>query len=196
MARAAATDSLLDRILETSTVLFAENGVDRTSMRMIAESLGVTKAALYYHVDNKEDLHHKIQERLIETVLGQLREIAISDQSPPEKVRAVVRLSLNSIADHRDAHTILLREVRGLDDPSWSGVAEMRVTYRRTVAGILREGIEQGSFEVRDVEGATLALLGMCNWSYTWLDRGGKRSVDDLAELFADVFLHGISAPT
>ena len=195
MARAAAPDSLLDRILATSTTLFAENGVDKTSMRMIAESLGVTKAALYYHVDNKDDLSHKIQERLIETVLEQLREIAESDQDPAAKVRALVRHSLNSIADHRDAHTVLLREVRHLDDPSWSGVAEMRTAYRRTVAEILSAGVEQGSFAIRDVDGATLALLGMCNWTYTWLDRSGKRSIDELADLFADVFLDGISKP-
>jgi hypothetical protein len=35
----------------------------------------------------------------------------------------------------------------------------------------------------------------MCNWAYTWLDPGGKRSIEDLADLFADIFLHGISAP-
>jgi AcrR family transcriptional regulator len=193
MARATAPDSLLDRIIETSTTLFAENGVDKTSMRMIAESLGVTKAALYYHVDNKDDLLRKIQEQLIETVLEQLREVADSDRDPAAKVRALVNLSLNSIADHRDAHTVFLREVRHLDDPSWGGVAEMRTTYRRSVEEILAAGVEQGSFQIRDVGGATLALLGMCNWTYTWLDRAGKRSVDELAAQFADVFLEGIS---
>jgi AcrR family transcriptional regulator len=193
MARATTPASLLDRILETSTTLFAENGVDKTSMRMIAESLGVTKAALYYHVDNKDDLSHKIQEQLIETVLEQLREIAESDQDPAAKIRALVRHSLNSIADHRNAHTVFLRESRHLDDPSWSGVAEMRTAYRRTVTEILREGVERGDFEISDVDGATLALLGMCNWTYTWLDRSGRRSVDELAEQFADIFLDGIS---
>lgn len=194
MARTAAPDTLLDRILATATTLFAANGVDKTSMRMIAEQLGVTKAALYYHVDNKDDLLHKIEEELIETVLAQLREIAESEQEPATKVRALVRHSLNSIADHRDAHTVFLREVRHLDDPSWSGVAEMRTTYRRTVAGILHEGVERGDFEIRDVDGATLALLGMCNWTYTWIDRDGKHSVDDLADQFADVFLQGIAS--
>jgi TetR/AcrR family transcriptional regulator, cholesterol catabolism regulator len=193
MARTTTPDSLLDRILETSTTLFAENGVDKTSMRMIAESLGVTKAALYYHVDNKDDLHHKIHERLIESVLEQLREIATSDRDSADKVRAIVHLTLSSISDHRDAHTVLLREVGRLGQPSWRGVAEKRTEFRQTVSEILRAGVGEGSFEIRDVDGATLALLGMCNWAYTWVDRTGKRSIDDLAELFADIFVHGIS---
>jgi AcrR family transcriptional regulator len=36
--------------------LFAENGYERTSLREIAERLGVTKAALYYHFKSKEDI--------------------------------------------------------------------------------------------------------------------------------------------
>jgi AcrR family transcriptional regulator len=192
MARAAATDSLFDRILETSTTLFAEHGVDKTSMRMIAESLGVTKAALYYHVDNKDDLHHKIHGRVMDSVLEALREIATSDLDPVAKVRAVIDLSLHSIAAHRDAHTVFFREVGRLDQPSWRGVAEKRREFRRTVFGILESGVEQGTFEIRDVDGATLALLGMCNWAYTWVDPTGPRSIGDTAELFGDIFLGGI----
>ena len=36
--------------------LFAEQGYERTSLREIAERLGVTKAALYYHFKSKEDI--------------------------------------------------------------------------------------------------------------------------------------------
>ena len=36
--------------------LFAEQGYEKTSLREIAERLGVTKAALYYHFKSKEDI--------------------------------------------------------------------------------------------------------------------------------------------
>jgi AcrR family transcriptional regulator len=44
------------RILETALTLFAERGYDATSMREIAEHVGITKAALYYHFDSKADI--------------------------------------------------------------------------------------------------------------------------------------------
>ena len=46
------------RIQRVSLELFAEQGYERTSLREIAERLGVTKAALYYHFKSKEDIVH------------------------------------------------------------------------------------------------------------------------------------------
>lgn len=48
--------STRDRIPVVALALFAEKGYDATSMREIAEQLGMTKAALYYHFDSKEDI--------------------------------------------------------------------------------------------------------------------------------------------
>jgi AcrR family transcriptional regulator len=45
-----------ERILEVSLELFNEQGYDKTSLREIADRLGVTKAALYYHFERKEDI--------------------------------------------------------------------------------------------------------------------------------------------
>jgi AcrR family transcriptional regulator len=44
------------RILDAALDLFTEQGYDRTSLREIAEKLGVTKAALYYYFESKEDI--------------------------------------------------------------------------------------------------------------------------------------------
>src|ERR1022692_3861800 len=44
------------RIQSVALELFAEQGYERTSLREIAERLGVTKAALYYHFKSKEDI--------------------------------------------------------------------------------------------------------------------------------------------
>jgi AcrR family transcriptional regulator len=44
------------RIQEVALELFAERGYDQTSLREIADRLGVTKAALYYHFKTKEEI--------------------------------------------------------------------------------------------------------------------------------------------
>jgi AcrR family transcriptional regulator len=45
-----------ERIQSIALELFAEQGYEKTSLREIAERLGVTKAALYYHFRSKEDI--------------------------------------------------------------------------------------------------------------------------------------------
>ena len=48
------------RVQKVALELFAEQGYERTSLREIAERLGVTKAALYYHFKSKEDIVHSL----------------------------------------------------------------------------------------------------------------------------------------
>src|SRR6202790_1331035 len=56
------------RVQKIALELFAEQGYEKTSLREIAERLGVTKAALYYHFKSKED----IVSSLVEDYFGQL----------------------------------------------------------------------------------------------------------------------------
>jgi AcrR family transcriptional regulator len=53
-----------ERILDVALELFNEQGYDRTSLREIADHLGVTKAALYYHFERKEDILLELHLRL------------------------------------------------------------------------------------------------------------------------------------
>jgi AcrR family transcriptional regulator len=53
-----------DRILDASLDLFTEHGFDGASLREIAQRVGVTKAALYYHFSSKEDILMALHQRL------------------------------------------------------------------------------------------------------------------------------------
>ncbi len=67
------------RIQDVALELFTEQGYEATSLREIAERLGVTKAALYYHFKTKED----ILTSLIETRIGAMDELIAWGQGQP-----------------------------------------------------------------------------------------------------------------
>src|ERR1700751_4599818 len=57
-SRAVQAEQTRRQILETAQRLFAEHGYDATSLQMIADELGLTKAAVYYHFHAKSDILH------------------------------------------------------------------------------------------------------------------------------------------
>jgi AcrR family transcriptional regulator len=61
-----------ERILDAALDLFLSQGYDATSLRQIAEQLDVTKAALYYHFESKEDILLALHLRLHEFGEGAL----------------------------------------------------------------------------------------------------------------------------
>ena len=60
------------RAQKVALELFAEQGYEKTSLREIAERLGVTKAALYYHFKSKEDIVHSFTDDYFEEIDGLL----------------------------------------------------------------------------------------------------------------------------
>src|SRR5882762_1448665 len=56
--RAAQAEQTRQQILETAKRLFIEGGYDATSLQMIADEMGLTKAAVYYHFRAKSDILH------------------------------------------------------------------------------------------------------------------------------------------
>lgn len=65
--------STRERILDVALELFTEKGFDGTSLREVAENLGVTKAALYYHFASKDDILMALHMRLHELGKDALR---------------------------------------------------------------------------------------------------------------------------
>src|SRR3984893_3492527 len=74
--RAVQAEQTRQQILETAQRLFAELGYDATSIQMIADELGLTKAAVYYHFPAKSDIRHAILMPKVEQLATLLDEAA------------------------------------------------------------------------------------------------------------------------
>src|SRR6202453_5429859 len=75
-ARAAQAEQTRRQILETAQRLFTDLGYDATSLQMIADELGLTKAAVYYHFHAKSDILHAAMEPGIQRLKALLDEAA------------------------------------------------------------------------------------------------------------------------
>jgi AcrR family transcriptional regulator len=76
------------RVQKVALELFAEQGYEKTSLREIAERLGVTKAALYYHFKSKEDIVHSFTDDYFAELDALLH--WAKDQPPGDQTRLAV----------------------------------------------------------------------------------------------------------
>ena len=74
--RAVQAEQTRQQILDTAQRLFAELGYDATSLQMIADEMGLTKAAVYYHFPAKVDIRHAILMPKVEQLATLLDEAA------------------------------------------------------------------------------------------------------------------------
>ena len=96
-------DGTRARILWIALDLFTTQGYDKTSMRQIAERLGFSKAAIYYHFASKEDILMALDSRLYD-----LGHDALSTVEPSEALPEVWMALLDRLIDQILEHHALL----------------------------------------------------------------------------------------
>lgn len=89
----ASTQEGRDRVLRHAHALFIERGFDSVSMQQIADSAGLTKAALYYHFRDKEDLFGHVVRRELERVRLVLGTVVREDGTLCQHLERIARAS-------------------------------------------------------------------------------------------------------
>lgn len=92
-------DRTRQRILWIALDLFSSQGYDKTSMREIAERMGFSKAALYYHFAGKEDILVALDSRLYDLGRDALSAVDVSETSPEVWLALLDRL-IDQILEH------------------------------------------------------------------------------------------------
>ncbi|MBF6087665.1 TetR/AcrR family transcriptional regulator [Nocardia cyriacigeorgica] len=124
-------------IRDAAVELFTHKGFEQTSLREVADAVGITKASLYYHYASKLDLLLAIIDPVIDHMRSVVEDI---DAVPynPEGIRAVLRTYVRGMVRHRDAGAMCMRDtvaiVNAMAD-RYPDVAESTRQLRRWLAG-------------------------------------------------------------
>jgi AcrR family transcriptional regulator len=107
------------RILDAALALFSEHGFDGTTLQQIADRLGFTKAALYYHFRSKDDLLDALHAPAvadIEALLDAYEETPIT----PARRRSFVQDYLDYLLRHRRLMAYIVRDLASLARPTFA----------------------------------------------------------------------------
>jgi AcrR family transcriptional regulator len=183
-----------EAIIHAATQLFNQNGYHATSMHDVARELGIKKPSLYHHFASKEAILLAILESGMDRLICEIEVISSSEQNCAAKLRAAIRSHAAAIASNPPAAAVFLREDRGLGPEYLTLYVTKRDQFEGFVRGIIQEGVNRGEFQTTDVSIAAEALLGMVNWMTRWYRAEGRLSAEQIADLFADLFLRGLSS--
>ena len=175
-----------EEILAAAASLFREKGYHATSVRDIAESVGLLKGSLYHYIRSKEELLARLFEGALLETVRELEEIATRDATATVRLRAMVRAYALSVTANLDSVGIYLREWRSLPSPELARVRARRRAMRSLFESVLAEGARKREFVAGDAKIATLAILGMVNWLYEWYRPRGRLRPEALADELAD----------
>lgn len=191
-------DEKLAQILKEATVVFAEKGYHRASIRDIASATGVSLSGLYYYFNSKEELLYLIQVHCFETLLERAREQLDPEMPPEARLRLLVRNHLRFFLSNMREMKVLSHEADILSGRYLREVGAMKRDYVDLLAGILEE--LRPDPNGADVRIAALSLFGMLNWIYTWYrpdrDPGAEELTDQMLHIFLNGFRSGEVART
>jgi AcrR family transcriptional regulator len=149
------------RIMLAAADAFAERGFHATTTRDISSRAGLSPAGVYVHFASKEVLLFELSRRGHERARDLLVAAADAAASPTEALRAIIGGFSRWHAEHYELGRIVQFEFRHLRPEHRDAVLGLRKEIDQVVAGVLRDGVETGEFEVTDVAATALALLSM-----------------------------------
>jgi AcrR family transcriptional regulator len=190
---AKATTTREEEILAAAARIFREKGYHATSVRDIAESVGLLKGSLYHYIRSKEELLARLFEGALQETVGELEAIAARDASATERLREMVRAYALSVTANLDSVGIYLREWRSLPPPELARVRARRRAMRSLFESVVAEGARKREFAAGDAKVAALAILGMVNWIYEWYRPRGRLRPEALAEELAERAVRSVS---
>ena len=183
-----------EEVYAAAARLFATRGYHATRMQDIADELGMLKGSLYYYFDSKEDLIVKITSGRIEELLKAVQAIVDTGYSPTQKLTLAIDEHLRFFQDHVHIYTIFVREhLSDINDGTANTADLLNKQYQNLFTQILQEGIDAGEFSAEtDTQVVMRAILGMCNYTWSWYDPDGRVPVRELARMFTQLILGGI----
>ena len=162
--------------------LFVQEGFDRTTVRMLAQEMGIKSGSLFHHFKDKQEILAAVIEEGTHNALAIARRAL--DESPPSseaRLRAMARAHLETLFTDRNAHVVALFEWRRLDDSAKAHLSHLRDAYEALWVQVIEEALAAGLIH-GDRFLISRFVLGALNWTVRWYDPTGPRTPDELAE--------------
>jgi AcrR family transcriptional regulator len=183
-------------ILASAAELFARRGIGATTVREIADAVGILSGSLYHHFESKDAIVAEILTGYLRAIQDRYAGVLASGKVPAQSLHDLVLTSLEVASEQPQATAIYQNELHYLRErPRFADVLAGAADIQRTWLLVIEKGVADGSFRADVAPRVFYRLIRDAVWlSVRWHHPGGDYSTGQLADDITAIFLDGFSS--
>lgn len=188
-----------ERVMQVALQKFLAHGYAGTSMKALAQELGVSAPAIYWYFPSKDDLYVSVLDAAMRDFLAHVRD-SITEDDPVLRlgqiVRAHVTWQLQQLGAARafDLTMTYRGEAHDLPGDRLEPVFKLQREYVQEVGELLQIGKDRGVMRVDDVKTASFAIITLCDYVFTWFDPQKDMSIAAVANRYESLVRNMVGA--
>ncbi|MDT8859582.1 TetR/AcrR family transcriptional regulator [Alkalihalobacillus sp. MEB130] len=182
-----------ERIIETALLLFEENGFHAVTVDRIVKESNSSKGGFYHNFKSKDELLYTVHDSFITYILDKAEDAYNRYSTPAERLYETVRSFVMMFELYRPHVTVFYQESLYLSEEYYETIKRKRRRYKNMMFRLVDEGIACGDFRKEiPVPITSMAIFGMTNWTYKWYKETGQYSIQEIANIYADLVMNAV----
>ena len=181
-----------DSLLRAAAHCFNQKGFSGTSLKDVSAQLGLTDAALYYYVRNKEELVYQCYLRAADVGREAMQRAMADGDNGLDTVRRYLSYHIGYMVGDRGPCAIM-SEIPSLKPRHREEILALSRSHGAAFECILRDGIADGSIGDCDVRMTGNAIMGALNWIPKWF-HGDPAQAARIVQEFPRILSAGLPA--
>ena len=186
------TEERKAQILKLATDIFYRDGYEKASLQEVAKRAGITKAAIYHHFKNKEEILFNLVTTTSDQLISDLNKTILIKSDPVEQLRRMLTAHISKMKEDKASVKILIEDKRFLGK-KYAGIIK---TKQKAIFEIYKNILEEISNNARlknvNIITANFSLFGIMNWLYHWYNPKGDLSIEEITDNIIKMIFYGL----
>jgi len=191
-----------EAILAAAFTQFSRYGFRRTSMEDIAKETGISRASIYSHFENKEEVFRSLSASLHEQALGQAEiQLKGTESSAKKPIHVSARITFALLAKIEPFHTVLTQSEHGSELADENNhrcgdlVRESQKRFQTMLTRVLNAAARNGEIDLKSAKLTASTAAELIYLGATGLKQGASDSatLEKRIRNFVRVFLEGLT---
>jgi AcrR family transcriptional regulator len=179
-------------ILQKAAAMFRQRGFAATSMRDLAEVVGIEAASLYNHISSKNEILEAICFEMANHFNTHMDQIEATRQSALSALEAILRFHIRQMIDNYEQVYVSDQEWKHLQEPYLSNFQTQRRNYRKRIAQLIETGIQKKEILPIDSATAVLIMLHAISGIESWHRSKKRISARELEDNMLTILVGGL----